>query len=377
MIVDSLKAAAKHMMIDYNEVTAKIQHNGEKGTGREEILGSYLRKYIPDKYVIGRGAILNSSGLQSRQQDCIIYDAFNSPILLNMESTKMIPIESVYAVIEIKSSLNKERLTECVQNIKSVKSLPKKPLSQIASLTAGFVFAYTSDTSLESLLGNLIEFNNQIDCSHQISVICVLDKGLIVNVAKDGLNTVMLMPSNDSTPAIISNPIENNLLLFYLIIMQYLNQTIVSPPNLMKYAEKEIASKVQMSIPKKHIPEGSYFNFEGRKVSVDNAITLVNDSKRLDKISSGKASSDEIISYLNDNLERIIKLSQETLGNTSDNLNWFGKVYDMGFLLEFCRLYSLQESGEAIPQKAIDILKEIKDDLFGHYRKQFEWPDIG
>ncbi len=89
-------SCTKKMQIDFEQVTEHINHMGERGGSREEILLSYLRKYIPIKYEMNNGVIIDETGEQSRQQDIIIYDSFNSPVLLNMQSTKMVPIESVF-----------------------------------------------------------------------------------------------------------------------------------------------------------------------------------------------------------------------------------------------------------------------------------------
>lgn len=66
MIAKSLQAAAKKMMIDFEELTSNIGHLGERGTSREELLTSYLQKYLPEKYRIGRGIIIDCGGTQSR-----------------------------------------------------------------------------------------------------------------------------------------------------------------------------------------------------------------------------------------------------------------------------------------------------------------------
>jgi hypothetical protein len=274
MLKQSIHAASKKMQIDFEEVTENINHMGERGSSREEILLSYLRKYIPIKYEMNNGIIIDGTGEQSRQQDIIIYDSFNSPVLLNMQSTKMIPIESVFSVIEVKSSLNKTEINKCVNNISSVKSLVKYSLDEINSPTAGFVFAFTSSTTLETLLDNLVEANNQVEKYKHISAVCVLDKGIIVNVSKKGLKDIVLLPNVDSIPAIIKNTAENNLMLFYLLLMQYLNQSSVSVPNLLKYANGGELLKVESFIPKKHVPLDGYYELNNGRIELKLPIQL-------------------------------------------------------------------------------------------------------
>lgn len=367
MIINSLKAAAKKMMIDFEDVTSQIEHKGERGTSREEIFSTYFRKYIPLRYEFSRGAIIDLSGKQSKQQDLIIHDTFSSPILMNMDSTKIIPIESVYATIEIKSSLNKSRLIECVENIKSVRGLPKHPITPFESPTAGFVFAYTSDTSLETLLDNLADLNQQLDSNQQVSVVCVLDKGMIVNVDKRGLNKIELLPSVNTTRAIIVNSIENNLIMFYLILMQFLNSTVITPPDLFKYVEKEDLAKVQYSIPKKHVPLDGTYNFDGREISMQAITSLVDDLDRLKRIQTKKATSAEIMEYFSDNFDSILSMAEFSPNSI---FNFFGKDYFIGQLNTAFQLYKKIKNGEKITDQEKEYCSEIEKDLFKQYQEE-------
>ena len=51
MLKDILLSVSKKMQIDFEGITSKIQHNGEKGTARENILEEYLKCYIPENIV--------------------------------------------------------------------------------------------------------------------------------------------------------------------------------------------------------------------------------------------------------------------------------------------------------------------------------------
>lgn len=368
MIVDSLKAAAKKMMVDFEGVTSKINHMGERGTSREELLLTYLRQYFPSKYQLSRGAIIDVNGTQSKQQDLIVFDSFSSPVLMNMESTKMIPIESVYMTIEVKSSLNKSTFEECVNNIKSVRELPKFPITNFVSPTAGFVFAFTSDTTLETLMGNLIEFNKNIIPSKQISAVCVLDKGLIINVSKDGLQNINIVPTEQTTPAIINNPIEENLLLFYLLLMQYLNLVFVSPPNLLKYAEKEGMARFSYHIPREHIPSGAYMEFEGNKIEVDNVLELIDDSDRLRLISSGKATIEQIMDYYSHNFSKMTKLANSIVGPNNNLINFFGIDYEVTFLQNVFNIYTKIKEGTIVADLEYELYKGIEQEIHKQYR---------
>jgi hypothetical protein len=98
-------------------------HQGIKGEGNENVLRELLVKFIPKKYGVSSGIIVDSKGKQSKQCDIIIYDNWHYPEVLSLTSVKLFPVEFVYAVIEVKTTLTKEESLIALENIKSVKSL--------------------------------------------------------------------------------------------------------------------------------------------------------------------------------------------------------------------------------------------------------------
>ena len=58
-----------------------IQHNGDKGENREEILMEFLQKHLPKRYGVTKGEVISKSGQRSHAIDIIIYDAVNCPVL--------------------------------------------------------------------------------------------------------------------------------------------------------------------------------------------------------------------------------------------------------------------------------------------------------
>ncbi|PEJ86610.1 hypothetical protein CN596_11455 [Bacillus toyonensis] len=368
MLKQSIYAAAKKMQIDFEQVTEHINHMGERGGSREEILLSYLRKYIPIKYEMNNGVIIDETGEQSRQQDIIIYDSFNSPVLLNMQSTKMVPIESVFSVIEVKSSLNKAEINKCVNNISSVKSLVKNSIGGINSPTAGFVFAFTSSTSLETLLDNLVEANTQVEKHKQISAVCVLDKGIILNVSKKGLNDIVLLPNEDSTPAVIKNTAENNLMLFYLLLMQYLNQSSVSVPNLLRYANAGELLNIEYIIPAKHVPlDASYKVGEGI-IELETAYSMMKDSDLQKKIDEGKASSEDIMLFFSRQLKNIMNFTEKFTRVAQQNMGFMGKNYLISDIEKAIVTYKKLNSGEEVNEQELDFYNELNKDMYTQYQ---------
>ncbi len=82
MFIYNLEDVAKKLKIDFEGITKQIQHNGVKGSAREDLLKDYLKKLLPEKYSISSGIIIDNNQKQSKQQDFIIHDAFNVQVFL-------------------------------------------------------------------------------------------------------------------------------------------------------------------------------------------------------------------------------------------------------------------------------------------------------
>ncbi len=282
MILYNLRLMAKNLMAEFQEVTEPLEHNGVKGSLREEILTNCLKELLPQKYSVGSGIIVDADQTQSRQQDFFIYDAFDSPVFLKRSSYQVVPIESVYATVEVKSSLNKTELEKCVKNIQSVKKLKLTPAQTLQwtptkeNQVMGMVFAYTSDISLETVIKNLNEFNREmkIPYEEQINMICVLDKGIVVPLEKNGLNNIRLMPNNNTMLCKTRGSVEENLSLFYLILQYHLNLLVKAVPDLMEYAKKSNLIDPKTIIPLDDMDEDT-------SLKIGNGILSLNEMKKL------------------------------------------------------------------------------------------------
>ncbi|KAB7656681.1 hypothetical protein GBN78_11680 [Bacillus sp. B2-WWTP-C-10-Post-4] len=254
MTLTFLEAAAKNLMAEF-EASKAVHHHGLKGDIRENaVIKTFLSKHLPQKYNIGSGVIVNADSDQSRQQDIIIYDAFNCPLLHNEENTKIVPIENVYSTLEVKSTLTKSELKKCIENIKSVKSL-----SNPNTLPSGFVFAFQSDSSIDNVCKNLIEFNAEVPSQHQINAVCILDKGVIAYFHKHGLTDMRVLHDEDCYAASIQGTPERNLILFYLLLMTALSQKAISPPDLITYASKQgIFEATNYTFPKQGFTDDTF-----------------------------------------------------------------------------------------------------------------------
>jgi hypothetical protein len=102
---------------------ALTSHGPLVGAGTEEGWADMLRRILPGRYGLTSGKVVDSQGHQSQQIDLIVYDAFYSPLLFTIANATFVPAESVYAVFEVKQTLNKAHLDASAAKAASVRRL--------------------------------------------------------------------------------------------------------------------------------------------------------------------------------------------------------------------------------------------------------------
>lgn len=102
-----------------------ITHDGILGDVNEKYFIEVLRKYLPKRYAIDNAIIIDSNGSTSHQIDIVIYDPQYTPTLLDQHNHRFIPAESVYAVFEVKPTINKRYLEYAAEKAESVRALER------------------------------------------------------------------------------------------------------------------------------------------------------------------------------------------------------------------------------------------------------------
>lgn len=119
-----IKTAVPKLEAEYN-MSKIVNHSASKGALREFLLKEIIRPFLPKRYGLCNGECFDSHDGVSRQLDVIVYDDLFS-YAVPMGDYYMMPFESAYGEIEVKSMLNKETFLESVNNIISFKSLIKE-----------------------------------------------------------------------------------------------------------------------------------------------------------------------------------------------------------------------------------------------------------
>lgn len=91
-----------------------LQHNTSKGDQLEIATRRWLRSVLPGNLWVGHGEIIDTAGRRSGQHDVII--AFEShPRFFDEETPQVFFVEGVAAVLEVKTSLNRQELNRTLR----------------------------------------------------------------------------------------------------------------------------------------------------------------------------------------------------------------------------------------------------------------------
>lgn len=104
---------------------SSITHDGTMGDVNEQHFIDFFRKYLPLRYGVDTGIVIDSTGATSDQIDIVIFDRQYTPTLLDQKSHRFIPAEAVYAVFEVKPEINKTYLEYAANKAASVRKLTR------------------------------------------------------------------------------------------------------------------------------------------------------------------------------------------------------------------------------------------------------------
>jgi hypothetical protein len=117
--LELLKSWSAEFMARINRVYHLIGggNRAELGSNREFLFRQFLRKVLPKRFTISTGFIYCFDGKISRQQDVIIWDGFNEMALLEEGEFVVVPLQSVFAIIEVKTRLDPSELGGALEQL--------------------------------------------------------------------------------------------------------------------------------------------------------------------------------------------------------------------------------------------------------------------
>jgi Domain of unknown function (DUF6602) len=115
--------------IFYDDEKKQIFHNGEYGMYRESIVRDFLKFIVPPSLDISSGFLITTLDDVSSQCDIIIFDSKITPLYEGEKKQRFFPIEPIYAIGEIKSTLSKTDFKKALNKLAKNKALSERMLS--------------------------------------------------------------------------------------------------------------------------------------------------------------------------------------------------------------------------------------------------------
>jgi len=190
-----VEGIARQMRIDRELILAQIPHSGEMGGQLEESLRAFLRAYLPGKYQIGTGHVVGRYYYPDKKEyqqdfspqvDVVVFNRIDFAPLFNAPGYQIYPQEGVGVAIEVKATLDSEKLKAAVDNIQRVKVLSfTDGEAERDREIIGVIFAYNTrykQSKYPSVIHNVTAQVNQLDLTEAVDIICILDTGVAVRM---------------------------------------------------------------------------------------------------------------------------------------------------------------------------------------------------
>jgi hypothetical protein len=250
---------SKKLKIDFEEQAKLLGHPGEVGSGRENVLKNILVKYLPKRYGVDSGFVIDALGNKSEQIDIVIYEADYTPVFEIVDGKKFFPCETVVTVGQVRTGIgSREAMQECLGNINSVKRLdrsnnktnelitgpgvslkglpPFDPDKNFRDQIFGFVFC-SSSMKPDTMVAELQAFNKRSEKKLWINTIVNYNEFLIeyANYDQGYLTQDPMVAQKISLIPIKHNP--EIFALFISILNNFLNVAHIARPNLFAYCK--------------------------------------------------------------------------------------------------------------------------------------------
>lgn len=161
-----------------------ITHNGVMGEVNERYFIDVIKQYLPNRYAVDTGVVIDCEGKTSDQIDVIIFDKQYTPTLLDQQSHRFIPAESVYAIFEVKPHIDKAYMEYAGAKAESVRLLKRTsvPITHAGGtfdakphfeIVAGIVatkinWADSFGSAFSAIHAGLVD-NKRLDCGLAVS----------------------------------------------------------------------------------------------------------------------------------------------------------------------------------------------------------------
>jgi hypothetical protein len=156
-----------------------VRHEGERGRENEAALGRILGSFVPQRYGVGSRLLIDSQDQYGQQTDLVVFDQADEPSALAQTTQLLFPIESVLASIEVKTTLRKEDIADCLEKQQSLLALkPARSYPDESIHPLFVVLAYSAGPSPQTIVKHFVDAKGA-----KPDLLCVLRPGLLLGTA--------------------------------------------------------------------------------------------------------------------------------------------------------------------------------------------------
>jgi hypothetical protein len=221
-LLKNLEAEMRHKL---EVVRAKFAHSGNKGTDTETVLREFLRSYLPRRYGVGHGEIVDSFGSRSAQTDIVVVTD-EHPFTFTGDEPGLFFVEGVFTAGEVKSVLTTQELERTIANalkFRELKCAPRGITILLRSMNESdhnrfvgnppyFLFAFETQIKMETIANRLIEQSKR-----SIDAVFVLNHGAILDLG-DGKGDLRFNNPDGTTKSGWGYVAGENICLAYLLL---------------------------------------------------------------------------------------------------------------------------------------------------------------
>ncbi|OHX38467.1 hypothetical protein BJL95_09220 [Methylomonas sp. LWB] len=101
-------------------------HHLSAGENREDLVRAFLTEHLPKRFGVESGMVISHEGRFSNQADLVVVDALNNSPLYGTSRNQLWPVEAVYSLLEIKTTLSPTELKDSIAKGRRFKTLQRR-----------------------------------------------------------------------------------------------------------------------------------------------------------------------------------------------------------------------------------------------------------
>ncbi len=202
--VDVFRAAfsATSTEIFYDSSKERLFHAGEYGMYRESIVRDFLKFIIPQSLELSTGFVLSTMDDVSTQCDIVGFDSRMTPLYQEGDRQRFFPLESVYCVGEVKSTLSRTTLGQALNKLAATKKMGERistpgvakpdqphfnPTDDARQLFSSFLICQKLDFDTRNLENEIDQlYDPDVLHCHKHNLIISIEDGLLTYIDNDG-----------------------------------------------------------------------------------------------------------------------------------------------------------------------------------------------